>query len=257
MSRFFFHPEPQLGKSILLSQEETHHLTVQRIPPSRDILISNGKGELYRGILQGKDRGQASVFVVEKVKEEAPPPAFCVWQSFLKSPARTEWLVEKLTEIGVTEIGFFPAERSIKENISEEKMKRLERIALSACKQSGRIWFPAIRVCHSWEEFLSFFRTLAKGTVLLADPSGSTSLLTFLQEGNTRYPVSLIIGPEGDLTEREKQELCNRGAHLVSLGKKILRSETAAIFGAAILSAFLEAGHASQHQNTWVQGESG
>lgn len=255
MSRFFFHPEPQIGESILLSPEETHHLTVQRIPLSGEILISNGKGEVYRGIFQGKDRGQASVLVVEKVKEEAPPLAFCVWQSFLKSPTRMEWLVEKLTEIGVAEIGFFPAERSIKESLSEEKMKRLERIALSACKQSGRTWFPVIRVCRSWEEFLSSLATSAKGTVLLANPLGK-NLFVFLQEGGIRYPLSLIVGPEGDLTEREKQELCARGAYLVSLGKSILRSETAAIFGAAILSAFLEAHHASQYQNAWVQGKS-
>lgn len=257
MSRFFFHPEPQLGKIVSLPQEETHHLLVQRVSPREGILISNGRGKLYRGIFQGKNEKYASVLVVEKVKEEAPPPSFCVWQSFLRSPVRMEWLVEKLTEIGVTEIGFFPAERSVKEKISQEKAKRFERIAISACKQSGRIWFPAIRVCGSWEEFLSLLKVSARGTILLADPSGNINLFGLLQKESIRCPINLIVGPEGDLTEREKQELCDQGARPVALAEKILRSETAAIFGAAILSAFLEASRADRHQDAGMQSESG
>lgn len=256
MGRFFFHPEPQPGKIVLLSPEETHHLMVQRISLYTDILISNGKGELYRGVFQGKNRKHASVLVVEKVEEELPPPSLCVWQSLLKSPTRMEWLVEKLTEIGATEIGFFPAERSVKEMVSKEKVQRFERIALSACKQSGRIWFPVIRVCTSFEEFLDFV-TPTVGMVLLADPSGKESLLEFIQKRGIQCPVSLIIGPEGDLTEGEKQKLYKRGAFPVSLGKKVFRSETAAIFGAAIISAFLEVDNASKHQDAWMQGKPG
>ncbi|MEN3202740.1 MAG: RsmE family RNA methyltransferase [Atribacterota bacterium] len=256
MGRFFFHPEPQLGKIVLLSPEETHHLTVQRISPYTDILISNGKGELYRGVFQGKNKGHAFVLVVEKVEKELPPPSLCVWQSFLKSPARMEWLVEKLTEIGATEIGFFPAERSVKETVSKEKIKRLERIALSACKQSGRIWFPVIRVCTSFEEFLGFV-TPKVGAVFLADPFGGENLLEFIQKRGIQPPVTLIIGPEGDLTEGEKQKLYGRGAFPISLSKKVFRSETAAIFGAAIISAFLGVDNASKHQDTWMQGKPG
>lgn len=240
MSRFFFHPNPQPGKVILLPPEEAHHLEVQRIPPQKDILVSDGKGKLYRGILQGREREGAFVLVVEKVKEEDPPYPLFIWQSFLKSPTRMDWLVEKLAEIGVTKIGFFPAERSVRERISEEKMQRLWRIAINACKQSGRAWFPVVQVFNSWEEFLSTLSAVRKGTLFLADPSEEENLPRTLKKEDIRCPLGLIIGPEGDLTEKEKRDLSALGVRSVSLGKKILRSETAALVGAILLSSFLE-----------------
>ncbi len=255
MSRFFFHPEPQPGKVILLPPEEAHHLKVQRVSSEEGVLISNGRGRLYRGIVQERDKKGVFVFIVEKVEEEKPPFPLFIWQGILKSPARMDWLVEKLTEIGVTEIGFFPTKRSVKAKVSEEKIQRLRRIAISACKQSGRLWFPGVQVFASWEEFLSDLSRLPGKMVFLADPSGNTSLFGMLRKGNVQYPVGLIIGPEGDLTEEEKRDLHVLGVDSVSLGGKILRSETAALFGAVLLSAFLEESHAGEHQNPWMQGE--
>lgn len=252
MSRFFFHPEPQPGKVLALPPEETHHLTVQRIPLHSDVLVGDGKGRLYRGVFQGKNRESALVFIAEKVYEEPPPHPLCVWQSLLRSPARMEWLVEKLTEIGVTEIGFFPTERSVKGNISETKVQRFVRIAISACKQSGRTWFPKVRAWASWREFLSHLSAQGEGRMLLADPSGTRNLVAFLQEEGTQCLTGLIIGPEGDFTEAEKRELQRQGVYPVTLGKRILRSETAALFGAVILSAFLEVYHAGERENSWV-----
>lgn len=240
MGRFFFHPDPQPGKVILLPPEEAHHLEVQRIAPQKDILVGDGKGKLYRGILQGREREGAFVLVVEKVREEDPPYPLFIWQSFLKSPTRMDWLVEKLAEIGVTKIGLFPAERSVRERISEEKMQRLQRIVINACKQSGRVWFPVVQVFTSWEEFLSTLSAAKGGTLFLADPSGEENLLRTLKKGDIRCLLGLIIGPEGDLTEKEKGDLSALGARPVSLGRKILRSETAALVGAALLSSFLE-----------------
>lgn len=244
MGSFVFHPLPQPGKVIMLSEEETHHLSVQRILQGTSVLVSDGKGRLYRGTFLEKQRSRAFVLVEEEIRCESPGFSLSIWQGFLKSPSRMDWLVEKLAEIGVTEIGFFPAERSVKEEVSQERVKRWEKVVLSACKQSGRIWFPLLRVFTSWKEFLS---VLPGRRVFLADPLEKQRLSRALKEGGMLNSVGLVVGPEGDFTEKERRELLELGVQPVSLHQKVLRSETAALLGAFLLVTFLEDHHAGEH----------
>ncbi|WP_438314899.1 RsmE family RNA methyltransferase [Candidatus Caldatribacterium sp. SIUC1] len=256
MGRFLFHPTPQIGEVLVLSPEETHHLQVQRVPLRASVLIGDGKGGLYRGVLLERKDKHALVLVEEKVEDAVPSFFLSVWQGFLRSPARMDWMIEKLVEIGVTEIGFFPAERSVKERVSKDRMARWEKIVVSACKQSGRTWFPAVRVFESWEDFLVGLSG-KRQRVFLADASCREQFLEVLQREEVGGSAALIVGPEGDFSEREKEALSKMGIHPVSLGRRILRSETAALFGASLLVAFMEGNHASKCENPWVQGEPG
>lgn len=251
MGRFLFHPMPQVGEVIALSSEETHHLRVQRIPLRTPVLIGDGRGGLYRGVLLERRDEHALVFIEEKVENTIPSFSLSVWQGFLRSPARMDWMIEKLVEIGVTEIGFFPAERSVKERVSKDRIARWEKIIVSACKQSGRTWFPTVRVFASWEDFL---RDLSekRQRVFLADASCGEQLLDVLRKGEVEDSIALIVGPEGDFSEREKEALSKIGVYPVSFGEKILRSETAALFGASLLVAFMEGNHAGRRENPRV-----
>ncbi|WP_427365858.1 RsmE family RNA methyltransferase [Candidatus Caldatribacterium saccharofermentans] len=248
MARFLFHPTPRIGEVIALSPEETHHLWVQRVPLRTPVLVGDGKGGLYRGILLDRKDEHALVLIEEKVEDVAPSFFLSVWQGFLKSPARMDWMIEKLVEIGVTEIGFFPAERSVKERISKDRMARWERIVVSACKQSGRTWFPVVRVFESWEDFLVGL-SRKRQRVFLADASCRERLLEVLQRGEVKGSAALIVGPEGDFSEKEKKALSRIGVYPVFLGGRILRSETAALFGASLLVAFMEGNHADRCEN--------
>ncbi len=250
MARFVFHPAPEVGKVLSLPEEESRHVSVQRFAPGDSLLVSDGRGRLYRGRLLGEERVQ--VLIEEKVKEETPPFFLSVWQSLLKSPSRMDWLVEKLTEIGATEIVFFPAERSLREGCSRKRLRRWERIALSACKQSGRLWFPKVVSVSSWRELLHRLLSF-RGDVILADPLGEKSIAEVLGVQRFSSSVVLIVGPEGDFTEEEKREIFEAGRiWSLRLCRTILRSETAAIFGASILVAFMEVHHAGRNKDLGV-----
>lgn len=228
-----------------LLPEEGHHLEVERISVGEQIFLSNGRGQLFRGLYLGKRDGKHWVEIEVQVREERPSFAISVWQAFLHSPSRLDWLVEKLTEIGVSKIGFFPAQRSLISEVSCQRVERWRKIALSACKQSSRLTFPEIELIENWDAFLALLER-SSGVVLLTDPSASKTLWDIFPEIPGETVWSLVIGPEGDLTEEEKRTVFSlsqaRGVRLLS---KILRSETAAIFGASVLVSFLDGAYAN------------
>ncbi|MEN3185634.1 MAG: RsmE family RNA methyltransferase [Atribacterota bacterium] len=246
MGCFFFHPSLGENEVVTLPPEEGHHLEVERIGAGEEIFLGNGKGQLFRGVYLGKREGKHWVEVRERVQEENPPFSIWVWQAFLHAPSRLDWLVEKLTEIGVSRIVFFPAHRSLVLGASFQRMGRWQKIVRSACKQSGRLTFPEVEVIESWNTFLTRLEK-SSGTVLLTDFAASQTL--FQVVGAFRETAwNLVIGPEGDFTEEEKRVISAlsqaRGVKLLS---KVLRSETAAVFGASILVSLLDGTHADCH----------
>ena len=108
---------------ILLSPEESHHLSVERIKPGSPIFLSDGKGGLFRGIYEEEKGGRARIRVQEKVGEEKRSFNLTVWQAALKKPSRMDWVIEKLTEIGVSQIGIFSPRRSLTSPISPPNRK--------------------------------------------------------------------------------------------------------------------------------------
>ncbi|MGC8778170.1 MAG: RsmE family RNA methyltransferase [Candidatus Caldatribacteriaceae bacterium] len=248
MGRFFFHPLLKEKETIALLPEEAHHLQVERVGLHSQIFLGDGQGRLFQGWYLGKHQGKVWVEVGEKVREEKKSPfELHIWQAFLHSPSRLDWLVEKLTEVGVSTIGFFPTERSLTTCVSPQRIRRWQKIALSACKQSGRLFFPEIRMLRSWNDFLSVLKELP-GVILLADPVAPESLGAFLHQRGTEPFFSLLVGPEGDFTEEEKKAILSLPRVCrVRLFSKILRSETASFFGASILSSFLDGVYASGH----------
>lgn len=230
-----------------LLPEESHHLEVERVGVGEPIFLGNGRGQLFRGLYLGKRDGKHWVEIEVQVREERPSFTISVWQAFLHSPSRLDWLVEKLTEIGVSKIGFFPAQRSLVSKVSPQRVERWRKIVLSACKQSNRLTFPEIAGIENWDALLALLEK-SSGVVLLADPSASKTLRDIFLETPGEKIWSLVIGPEGDLTEEEKRIISALSqTRRVRLLSKILRSETAAIFGASVLVSFLDGAYANSH----------
>jgi 16S rRNA (uracil1498-N3)-methyltransferase len=150
--------------------------------------------------------------------QEQPSPPLTVATAIPKGD-RVEWMVQKLTELGVSEIVFVDYARSVvswKGERAERQLGRLRTVAREAASQSRRVWLPTLRGP------VAFAEAAAIPEAALADPDG---------ESRTDF-AAVLIGPEGGLTDEERR-LCRRA---VSLGPQILRIETAAIAAAALIS---------------------
>ncbi|MBI4884053.1 MAG: RNA methyltransferase, partial [Actinobacteria bacterium] len=140
---------------------------------------------------------------------------------------RLEWMVQKLTELGVSDMVFVDCERSVVKWTSErgaQQLLRLTRVAREAAMQSRRVWLPALRGP------LDYADVIALPGAVIADPDGG-SLAGFDNDPHSGRIV--VIGPEGGFSAAE----VGMSRHSVSLGQQILRVETAAVCAAVLLSS--------------------
>ena len=149
---------------------------------------------------------------------------------------RLKWLVEKATELGVTELIPLLCERSVVEP-RETKLAKLEQTVLAACKQCRRNTLMRIRESQPLHEFVAE----APDPVWIAHPGGE-SLKTLLAERRTQpldppLPIWGAVGPEGGFSDTEIEQCVAAGARLVSVGRHVLRVETAVVAFAAIAMA--------------------
>jgi 16S rRNA (uracil1498-N3)-methyltransferase len=144
-------------------------------------------------------------------------------------PDRVAWVVEKATELGVCSILFFPCARAQRFRESAD-LRRLRRVASAALEQSGGATLPWLHRCGSFAELLEL--AAVRRTVLL-DAGASPRIPALAARAGADW--LLVVGPEGGLEARESSALGEAGAGAMSLGPRTLRSETAAVAGAAIL----------------------
>jgi 16S rRNA (uracil1498-N3)-methyltransferase len=146
-------------------------------------------------------------------------------------PERAAWLVEKATEIGVCRIAFVHTERAPRE-LGPGTFDRLRRLARAAVEQCHRTRVPEIDGPHAWKDLESLTAGAEHRWVLDTTPSSEGGGAWGERSGESG---ALLVGPEGGWTSEERQELQLAGYRAVHLGDRVLRLETAAIAGAAIL----------------------
>jgi len=240
MSRYYYHPEIDQSAVLTLSCEESLHLKANRIQPGTEILLSDGLGNMYSGIFKGFVSKKAQVEVVKKVKNEVRDYQLWLWQPLLKNWSRMDWVIEKLVEIGVTGIGIFYSERCIPERVSSIKEERWRKIIIEASKQSGRIYFPVFKVIINFNDFLAQCRSNNMDTII-GDFNASDSIWNYLKNHSYFPSLQIIIGPEGDFTKDEKEQLQSLpNSQFLKFSKQILRSETASLYASMVSMASLE-----------------
>lgn len=231
MQLFYTGAAPENGM-LRLSAEESRHCKVLRKQPGDQLQVTDGKGMLYRCSLIAM-RGDETLLQLESAIEMPParPYRFHLMIAPTKQNERMEWMLEKAVEIGLDEISFLETERGEKHRINPE---RLQRIALSAMKQSAQFHLPLIHPLRPVKD-LPF-----TGSVFLAhcvDEWHKIPLQQAVREASDQKQIALLVGPEGDFTEAEITHLLQKGCVPVSLGPTRLRTETAGLFGAAAISA--------------------
>lgn len=211
----------QKGQHVEFEGNEYKHLIkVLRYEVGQELLLVNGQGQLAHAQLEHIELKKA-LARISAVEEMPKRPDLILVQGLCKG-AHLDWIVEKAVEFGVSEIRFFPAEKSELDALSENRKERLEKISIAALKQSKGYFLPKITVIDpiiKWKEKPSehcFFASLAAKDWAHFDKAGC--------------PLSFIVGPEKGMTIKEEQKLKALGAKPVLLSHQVLRAETAAIF---------------------------
>lgn len=225
----FYTPDIQTTQE--LPTEEAQHCTrVLRLTHGDDITLTDGKGCFYRAEITAATSKRCLVAIKETIFQEP------LWQCHLhiamaptKNMDRTEWFAEKATEIGFDELTFLNCRFSERKVIKKE---RIEKILVSAIKQSLKARLPQL---NEMTEFDKFIRQEFKGQKFIAHcyEGEKRQLKDVVRKGENAL---VLIGPEGDFSEEEVQQAITNGFIPVSLGKSRLRTETAALVACHILN---------------------
>lgn len=220
------------GETVLLGRDDSRHaLRVLRLRPGESMTISDGSGSVVEAtVADASDRLVAHV--TGRRSEPAPRPLVHVFQAIPKK-GKLDLVVQKLTELGVASVRPFAAARSVPrwdEAKGGAHSARLREVARQAAMQSRRAWIPEIHPPAALEAL-----DLDGVSVALHESAGRR--LADALPDDAPDAVSIVVGPEGGLAEREVTALRERGAEPVTLGPTILRTETAALATVAIVLA--------------------
>jgi 16S rRNA (uracil1498-N3)-methyltransferase len=227
MHRLFVAPAALQAASVVISGDAFHHLSVLRLRAGDEILLLDGCGCLGRAVLRQVTRSVAQAEVLERWEEKEELLPLRLLQGLPKGE-KFEWLLEKGVELGISTFTPVVSERS---QLRGEKSSRWQRIIQEAARQSRRPRLPTL------EELQPLTQALAQTTEelrLMLWEEGSIPLNTALPP-ETPASCALLVGPEGGFSAAEAQAAIAAGFVPVSLGKRILRTETAGLAVAAVL----------------------
>ena len=226
MVRFFVETGELACGTVTLTGENARHGRVLRLKTGEQVMVCDGQGKEY--LCEVADAGEM-ILTVKEGRESASEAAVqvSVFMAFPKSD-KLEHVIQKATELGAYEIVAFPSARCVSrpdEKSLKKKLERWQKIAASAAEQSGRGRIPRVFVLDSFADALS--RASMADKALLFYENEQAVTLKMALSGSGYRTVSLLTGPEGGLEEEEVEQARKAGLQVCTLGKRILRCETA------------------------------
>ncbi|HWR50259.1 MAG TPA: RsmE family RNA methyltransferase [Bryobacteraceae bacterium] len=232
--RRFFIDAVHSGRALLTGDDAKHLRQVLRAEEGQRYELCDNES-VYLGEIDGLGREQVAFRILERLDDEALPVRLHLYLALIKFD-RLEWAVEKATELGVERIVPIETARSEKglERAAAKRVERWRKIARESAQQSRRSRLPDVTAPISFPDALK-----AEGLRLFLDEQpGVEPLLSVLPpERRPSDLVCLFAGPEGGWTDSERAQAAAAGCTSAGLGRLILRAETAAIAGLAIVSA--------------------
>lgn len=234
MADRFYAPEPPVDGRLVLGPEEARHLArVRRVVVGETVEVFDGQGSGFRAEVLAIERDRVELGVGEVVPDRVAPRVLTLATAVPKGD-RFDWLVEKATELGVARLVPLVTERSTVDPRGT-KLDRLRRSVVEACKQSGRNRLLTIDEPIRWVAFLDDDPgSRGEAARLVAHPGGEPIAAP---PRSATGGLVLAVGPEGGFTDMEIAAARERGWRIAGLGATLLRIETAALAGAAILLA--------------------
>ena len=231
--RIYLDKKLNLDLDLILEKEDAHYLTnVMRLREGDNLFLFNSKDGEFKGEIIAFDKKNIKVKLISKIENINKPGKISLIFSLIKS-SKLDYLIQKCTEVGIK--SFYPviSEKSVAKNLN---IQRTEKIIKESCEQSNQLYLPAI---HSVEKLEKKLKSLDKNSIVFfADINSSNKKIEEVIKNNKNREFYLLIGPEGDFSLKER-DLFNSMSNCIpiSLGQNILRSETAAVVGLAILNS--------------------
>jgi 16S rRNA (uracil1498-N3)-methyltransferase len=227
----FYCPDAVLNEHCTLDETESRHIsTVLRKRENEEMYVFDGKGKLFDARITSIGKKEVSIHVVRLIEvEENVKPKLHIAIAPPKNIERLEWFAEKVTEIGVTEITPLLCKHSERKEL---RLDRIEKVLLSACKQSLKLTIPKLNPMMKFEELVAAVNGPSRKYIAYCDEKA----IHLKDAYHGGFDATVLIGPEGDFTREEVLLAEKKEFETVSLGKNRLRLETAGIYAAAIFN---------------------
>ena len=233
MPRFYVDFALSPDSVVELPDNVVRHLNVLRVKNTEEIVLFNGNGKAYPALPEVLEKRRASVRILREETTDNESPLNITLVQAVSAAERMDFTLQKSVELGVAEIRPVISERCIVRLSGERAEKRVARwqeIVVSACEQSGRNIVPKVLPLTTYAQAL---QQLPQETAKLLMSLNRAQKLSDVQPQSGK--VVFMVGPEGGWTEKEEQQAFDAGFQSVTLGKRVLRTETASLAAIAAM----------------------
>lgn len=231
--RYYQDSPLEKGTSILLDGTEFHHLAhVMRGQVDDEVEVVNGRGTLARATITSIDKKKAYIHI-EETHFEDPPKFEVILAQAMPRLNRLDFILEKGTELGMTDIWLFPGAHSERKTLTDHQIERLKAITIAAMKQCGRLYLPKITIMPAISQWPKPALPLFFGDVNPDSPIFQT-----MWKENEKGLI-FAVGPESGFTTHEIQQLKEKEGTGVMLHRSVLRTDTASISALALINHWL------------------
>ena len=236
MPRFYLNQDLEIGMPCVLPEELAHHLNVLRMKVGDTITLFNGQGGEYAATLSSIEKRRASADVKAFDAREAEPGHSLTLAQALPEGAKMDWIIEKAVELGVTSIQPLVAARSVVRLSEERAVKKLAHwraIVIAAAEQCGRNRLTSVGEPESFNGWVAQQDLHPR---ILLSPRASQSISDWARH-HPPQALTVMVGPEGGFSDDEERAAIAHGAICLSVGERVLRTETAGLAVVAALNA--------------------
>jgi len=238
MSRFYVKPEDVKGNEILVSEEEVHHIIdVMRLSSGDEVVAFDGTGKEYIGKISNVSKASLKIKIEKINKPKLKSKPYVTLAQALPKKTKIDFIIEKATELGVSEVIPLVTERTIvrlSEDKRTQKNQHWQNIAISASKQCGRLDIPKVRGSLLFNDLLKEIKDY--DLAMMACLSESSKPLKEVLSNFDGKKILVMVGPEGDFSLKEIKQASSSGIKSISLGRLVLKADTAGLFILSILN---------------------
>lgn len=244
MQHFFVTPSQVEEEKIYIEGSDVNHIkNVLRMRYGEELTVSDGNNLKYRCAVEKYGEGRAVLKILERMQSDTELSSRIYLFQGLPKQDKMELIVQKAVELGVYQI--IPVNTSrcvvkLDEKKAAKKAERWRQIAVSAAKQAGRGYIPEVASVISYQEALMEAKKLDVILIPYELKRGMHETKKIIESIRPRQSVAVFIGPEGGFEKEEVEQAVGCGARTVTLGRRILRTETAGLMALSVLMFHLE-----------------